>query len=164
MACATARPVPPWRVYLCGVRMGRLGRLPPRVATLKPAVTTATADDESWRSATAPWRKWYKTARWQTLRLGAIWRDRATCAKCGTTDTNAASFATAAGPAPTRQALSIFGALLTASPTTWVADHTEPHRGDSAAFWDAGNIQCLCKPCHDRDKQREEAAARRRQR
>lgn len=37
-----------------------------------------------------------------------------------------------------------------------VADHIRPHRGDPALFWWADGIQCLCKPCHDGAKQREE--------
>jgi 5-methylcytosine-specific restriction endonuclease McrA len=32
-----------------------------------------------------------------------------------------------------------------------VADHVEPHRGDFAKFW-LGDLQSLCKTCHDRDK------------
>jgi 5-methylcytosine-specific restriction endonuclease McrA len=32
-----------------------------------------------------------------------------------------------------------------------VADHITPHRGDWTAFW-LGELQSLCKPCHDRDK------------
>lgn len=27
-------------------------------------------------------------------------------------------------------------------------DHTVPHKGDMVLFWDAGNWQGLCKPCH----------------
>ena len=30
-----------------------------------------------------------------------------------------------------------------------VVDHIRPHRGDMALFWDQGNWQSLCKPCHD---------------
>lgn len=30
-----------------------------------------------------------------------------------------------------------------------VVDHIIPHRGDEALFWDEGNWQALCKPCHD---------------
>lgn len=37
-----------------------------------------------------------------------------------------------------------------------VVDHITPHRGDQALFWDRKNWQPLCKPHHDRDKQREE--------
>ena len=42
-----------------------------------------------------------------------------------------------------------------------VVDHVIPHRGDQALFWDTSNWQPLCKPCHDRRKQREEASANR---
>ena len=31
-----------------------------------------------------------------------------------------------------------------------VVDHIVPHRGDWAKFTDRGNLQSLCKPCHDR--------------
>lgn len=34
-----------------------------------------------------------------------------------------------------------------------VADHTRPHKGDETLFWQ-GELQSLCKPCHDGDKQR----------
>lgn len=27
-------------------------------------------------------------------------------------------------------------------------DHIKPHKGDMALFWDSGNWQTLCKPCH----------------
>ena len=40
-----------------------------------------------------------------------------------------------------------------------VVDHIIPHRGpdglsDPVLFWDTANWQSLCKPHHDRDKQR----------
>jgi len=34
-------------------------------------------------------------------------------------------------------------------------DHVEPHRGDHEKFWDPGNHQALCKPCHSRKTARE---------
>lgn len=37
-----------------------------------------------------------------------------------------------------------------------VVDHIDPHKGDPVKFWDIDNWQSLCKPCHDRDKQRDE--------
>lgn len=37
-----------------------------------------------------------------------------------------------------------------------VVDHIIPHRGDAGLFWDVGNWQPLCKPCHDSAKAREE--------
>ena len=35
-----------------------------------------------------------------------------------------------------------------------VVDHITPHKGDYALFWDSNNWQSLCKPCHDKHKQR----------
>lgn len=40
-----------------------------------------------------------------------------------------------------------------------VADHKQPHRGNSRLFWDRDNLQTLCAdPCHNTVKQREEQA------
>jgi hypothetical protein len=36
-----------------------------------------------------------------------------------------------------------------------VADHVVPHRGDEALFFE-GDLQSLCKDCHDSVKQRDE--------
>lgn len=41
-----------------------------------------------------------------------------------------------------------------------VVDHIQPHRGDTALFWDTGNWQSLCKQCHDSYKQRLEKSGR----
>lgn len=38
-----------------------------------------------------------------------------------------------------------------------VVDHIKPHKGDESLFWNRGNWQSLCKPCHDSDKRAEEA-------
>lgn len=35
-----------------------------------------------------------------------------------------------------------------------VVDHRIPHRGDEGLFFDGGNLQSLCKVCHDGTKQR----------
>ncbi|WP_245482984.1 HNH endonuclease [Agrobacterium sp. CNPSo 2736] len=37
-----------------------------------------------------------------------------------------------------------------------ICDHVTPHKGDRDLFFDASNLQTLCKPCHDTVKQREE--------
>ena len=37
-----------------------------------------------------------------------------------------------------------------------VVDHIKPHRGDLTLFWQDGNHQALCKPCHDGAKQAQE--------
>ncbi|WP_040619343.1 HNH endonuclease [Rhodovulum sp. PH10] len=79
----------------------------------------------------APWRRWYKTTRWQRLRDEVFLRDLCTCRRCGRVTSDDAR----------------------------VCDHVEPHRGDERLFWDAANLQTLCKDCHDRLKQSEEQAS-----
>ena len=37
-----------------------------------------------------------------------------------------------------------------------VVDHITPHRGDQALFWDMGNWQALCEPCHNAKTRRGE--------
>lgn len=122
--------------------MGRLKQLQPRLSALAPRLTappvahagSVLGDQRSaQRDALLPWRKWYKTARWQKLRWSVLVRDLFTCRRCRRIESNTS--------------------LL-------VADHVAPHRGNEAMFWDAANLQCLCKPCHDRDKQAEERSGR----
>ncbi len=117
--------------------MGKLkmARLSLTVARLPmtAAVNQTKAERDRHRDVLNPWRQWYKTAAWQRLRWSVLVRDMFTCAMCG---------------------------RLEAATSQLVADHTVAHRGDEALFWDADNLQCLCKPCHDSDKQREERARR----
>lgn len=80
----------------------------------------------------APWAGWYKTARWQRLRQQVFLRDLYQCRRCPRIEANTS--------------------LL-------VCDHIRPHRGDERKFWDPGNLQTLCKPCHDGAKQREEQSS-----
>ena len=42
-----------------------------------------------------------------------------------------------------------------------VVDHIKPHRGDWTLFCDPGNLQSLCKGCHDRKTAREQWEERR---
>lgn len=35
-----------------------------------------------------------------------------------------------------------------------IVDHVKPHRGSEVLFFDADNLQSLCKLCHDAHKQR----------
>ncbi|WP_245504083.1 HNH endonuclease [Lichenihabitans psoromatis] len=81
------------------------------------------------RRGQQPWRTWYKTARWRTLRQWQL-NTEPLCRICTAED------------------------RLT--PAT-VCDHVMPHRGDEALFW-SGPFQSLCERCHSRDKQREERA------
>jgi 5-methylcytosine-specific restriction protein A len=78
-----------------------------------------------------PWKLWYSTARWRALRLTIFLRDLYTCHSCKQVEGNTS--------------------LL-------VCDHIRAHRGDRHLFWDEANLQTLCKPCHDKLKQREEQA------
>ncbi|RID91538.1 HNH endonuclease [Gemmobacter lutimaris] len=91
-------------------------------------------DHDRARLAANPLRAQYGTARWQRLRWSILVRDGQQCRICGLVETDTSKL---------------------------VADHIQPHRGDEALFWDASNLQCLCKPCHDKVKQREEVRARR---
>lgn len=118
--------------------MGRLKSIAPRISTLAPRIGRAVVDETSrlrTRDETVSWRKWYKTARWQKLRMSVLVRDLFTCQmpECGKVELDTSKL---------------------------VADHMTPHRGDEALFWDDGNLQCLCKTCHDRLKQREESRSR----
>lgn len=85
------------------------------------------------RDASAPWRRWYKTARWQKLRMKILIRDLFTCqmAGCGRIEGDTSKL---------------------------VCDHIDAHRGDERKFWDEANLQCICKHCHDSLKQSEEQA------
>ncbi|MDR7230621.1 5-methylcytosine-specific restriction endonuclease McrA [Caulobacter sp. BE264] len=78
------------------------------------------------------WRAWYGLARWHRIRARQL-RDHPLCALCEED-----------------------GLVVPAT----VCDHVEQHGGDEEKFW-SGPFQSLCKPCHDRRKQAEEAAARR---
>lgn len=83
------------------------------------------------RQKNVTWRKWYKLKRWADLRWRVLVDAMFVCAKCH---------------------------QLEGDTSKLVADHVRPHRGNPELFWDYNNLQCLCKQCHDRDKQREERA------
>lgn len=85
------------------------------------------------RKVLEPWRKWYSTAAWRGLRIVTFERDGFRCRLCGRVE----------GRSP----------ML-------VCDHIEPHKGDRAKFFNPKNLQTLCKPCHDSEKQRQERGTR----
>ena len=88
------------------------------------------ADRHKIRDETQPWRKWYKTARWQRLRLKILARDKFKCQQTGVL---------LVGKYP--------------SDDSPVVDHIIPHRGDPDLFWDEGNLQAVSKGYHDGTKQ-----------
>lgn len=78
-------------------------------------------------SARTAWSHWYWTQRWRKKAKAQL-RASPLCAMCE-------------------------GDGRVAAAT--IADHVIPHRGDEALFWN-GDLQSLCKSCHDSAKQREE--------
>lgn len=114
--------------------MGRLKSVQPRIrmAAARLGGVPMTRQERDRERDKQSWRQWYKTARWQRLRMDVLRRDLFTCQwpGCGRIEANLSQL---------------------------VADHRTPHRGDERLFWDEDNLWCLCKPCHDSAKQREEA-------
>lgn len=121
--------------------MPRLTSLPARLSAPghrigKPPVQTQQGPRQHRDSA--PWRAWYKTARWRALRQEVLIRDAYTCRACQR----------------------LCGGKYPADDSP-VVDHRQAHRGNQNLFWDRANLQVLCKaPCHDRHKQAQEQATR----
>ncbi len=113
--------------------MGRLTMATGRLPVGKPRLRTLMDGGAAGRDAIVVWRAWYKTKRWQQLRWGTLLRGGFKCVMCG---------------------------LVAAEKGALVADHIRPHRGDPALFWDAGNLQVLCTPCHASAKQKAERGRR----
>lgn len=112
--------------------MAKLTTLRPKVQMLAPRLGRMPADETARhreRDETLEWRRWYKTSRWQKLRWSILVRDTFTCGMCGRIESDTSKL---------------------------VADHRMPHRGSETLFWDAGNLWCVCKGCHDSAKQRME--------
>ncbi len=87
----------PRRAYTSEVMarpMGKLKALPGRLGYLAPTISfmASSGTSEARRGVTAPWRSWYKTSRWQKLRMSILIRDGFTCQRpdCGrmTVDTS----------------------------------------------------------------------------
>lgn len=116
--------------------MSRLKQMAPRlsVAPRKQAFAPDQAQGPVSVQDSAPWRGWYKLARWERTRQEVFLRDGYTCRMCGRTR-------------PPKGNL--------------VCDHVRPHRGDERLFWPTSNLQTLCKsPCHDQHKQAMEQESR----
>ena len=75
-------------------------------------------------------RGWYKSARWQALRLDVLVRDLYTCQRTGVM--------LAGGPN---------------QPNSPVVHHKVPHKGDEQLFWDINNLQAVSKAWHDSEGQ-----------
>lgn len=106
--------------------MPKLTTIKPKVAKLAPLMRAAYDNRDHQRDTEQHWRRWYKTSRWQRLRMAVLARDMFTCRMCG---------------------------IVCAGKGEAVADHITPHRGDEALFWDGSNLMCLCAHCHNSTKQ-----------
>jgi 5-methylcytosine-specific restriction enzyme A len=115
------------------MRVGRLKLLGAQLGTLKPRLAaseaTGRAEVSRKRDREQAIRAQYKTAKWQRLRWQVLVDGLFTCVMCKRVEADTSQL---------------------------VADHVVAHRGDEGLFWDRGNLQCLCKGCHDGAKQREE--------
>lgn len=87
-------------------------------------------------SNAAPWRRWYKTVRWQRLRERILLRDMYTCRKTGVL---------LIGKHP--------------APDSPVIHHDKEHRGNEALFWDEDNLIAVSKEWHDSEAQKAEQAS-----
>jgi 5-methylcytosine-specific restriction endonuclease McrA len=115
--------------------MAKLTNLKPRFGSMAPSLNALPPETDKPYVRTGTnqsWRAWYKTRRWQKLRMQVITRDRFTCKRCGKVEVKTSQL---------------------------VCDHIKPHRGDEHLFWDMQNLQTLCAdPCHNSVKAREESS------
>lgn len=113
--------------------MPRLTMLKPLVQKITPLVGRMPGEQarDRDRERNQPWRKWYHSAEWKDLRMRVLQRDVFTCQMCKRIEGNTSKL---------------------------IGDHKKPHHGDRALFFDEGNVWCVCKPCHDGEKQRMERA------
>lgn len=109
--------------------------IPRRIAL--PSREEIERDYDRARRENLEYRKWYKTARWQRLRLFVLQRDGYVCQQTGVLLT---------GKSP--------------EPDSPVVDHITPHRGDPELFWDVANLQSVAKSWHDSTKQALEKSGR----
>lgn len=111
--------------------MPKVKMLAPRVQKIAPRIGRMPGEQarDQERERTQHWRKWYHSAEWKVLRMRVLQRDLFTCQMCKRIEANTSKL---------------------------VGDHKQPHHGDRAMFFDEANVWCICKPCHDGEKQRME--------
>lgn len=95
----------------------------------------ASREYELRRRATKPWRKWYTTPQWQSLRANQLSK-QPLCERC------------------------LSRGIVTRAT---VAHHIEPHKGNPTLFYNPANLASSCKSCHDIDEQRIEKGGKARQ-
>lgn len=98
----------------------------PKGRTPEQRLAERRAHHDKKREREAPWRAWYRTPRWRTLRAFILRRDPACC-------------------------MCKYRGELTPS---CVVDHVVEHKGNEVLFWDTLNLWGLCTTCHNSVKQR----------
>ncbi len=109
--------------------------LRPRIAPLMPRLKTNRSIRDARYSPDAKVRSWYKSKRWQDLRITTFVRDNYVCQRSGVL---------CIGKHP--------------APDSPVANHKRRHKGDPVLFWDPKNIETVSKEVHDSIIQAEERA------
>lgn len=126
--------------------MAKLVTLKPRLTALASRLSVPAYSEPAQRvrqrDESLAYRKWYKTSRWQKLRMVVLERDLYTCQKTGVLLIG--KHRRKDGPP---------------DPNSPVIDHIIPHRGDPVLFWDEKNLQAVSKKYHDSEKQRLEQAS-----
>ena len=129
--CRQRRPL----LSVQGDCMPRLKSLPPLLRREKPRLRMDDVEQERDRRRyqEQPWRKWYQSKEWLSLRRQAFERDGYICQRSGELCTGTGN-----------------------EPNTAVANHKIPHHGDRALFFSLDNIETITKRIHDSLVQREE--------
>lgn len=118
--------------------MARLTSLPSRLTAPGHRIGRAPTQTEGPKRHrdSAPWRAWYKLARWRRLRQEVLTRDNYTCQRTGII---------CGGKSP--------------APDSPVVNHKKAHRGNEALFWSIDNLEVVSKAVHDSEIQSEEQAS-----
>lgn len=116
--------------------MVKLTNVRPAISSVPPVLARIT-DEHGHSDAIEPWRRWYKSKRWQQLKQRVHLRDNYTCQRTGI--------------------------VCAGKGKDWnapVAHHKIAHRGDPDLFWDENNVITVTKQEHDGPIAAEEAAQR----
>lgn len=105
-----------------------------KLQNLKSTLNTFRGEVRNWagnedRDRVVPWRKWYTSKQWKSIRAFVISRDQFICGICKTFIKVGEEIA---------------------------VDHIVPHRGNADLFFNPDNCQSAHKDCHDRKTQNEE--------
>ncbi|MHA6731763.1 HNH endonuclease [Devosia sp. A369] len=114
-------------------RRAPLRVLKTRLTPIRPKLKSMSQTRDTKGAPDATIRSWYKSKRWQELRIAVLTRDLFVCQKTGVILTGKAN-----------------------APNSPVVHHRVAHKGDEQLFWDIGNLEAVSKAWHDSEGQREE--------